>query len=134
MAIAWTPDLAVGVELIDEQHKELFKRINDLFEACNQGKGKEAVAETIDFLEDYVVVHFTDEQALMRRHRYPQYESHKALHDGFVESLKQLKEHLDTEGPGLTLVLKTNRIVVQWLTGHIRRVDTQFAKFLHDQE
>ena len=29
-------DLATGVNKIDNQHKELFKRINNLLEACNQ--------------------------------------------------------------------------------------------------
>ena len=40
-----------GVDKIDEQHKVLFERINDLIEACNQGKGKETVAELITFLK-----------------------------------------------------------------------------------
>lgn len=133
MAIEWTPALAVGVKLIDDQHRELFARINRLIEACNQGKGKETVAETIKFLGDYVVTHFQDEEGLMVKHNYPKYETHKALHDGFVESFKQLREHLDKEGPGLTLVLKTNHLVVQWLTNHISRVDKEFGKFFSEQ-
>lgn len=133
MAIEWTPALAVGVELLDEQHKELFRRINRLIEACNQGKGKEAVAETIEFLGEYIHVHFRDEEGMMRKANYPDYERHKAAHAAFAENFKELKEHLDKEGPGLTLVIKTNRIVVDWLTNHISRVDKEFGKFLAQQ-
>lgn len=43
MAIEWTDELATGVNKIDNQHKELFKRINNLLDACNQGKGKDEV-------------------------------------------------------------------------------------------
>ncbi|NLY30396.1 MAG: hemerythrin, partial [Firmicutes bacterium] len=77
MAIKWTPNLAVGIEKIDEQHKVLFERINALIEACNQGKGKDTVADLITFLKDYVVFHFRDEQQIMLNYKYPQYEQHK---------------------------------------------------------
>jgi hemerythrin len=127
MAIRWTPNLAIGVDKIDEQHKVLFERINDLIEACNQGKGKETVAELITFLKDYVVFHFRDEQQTMLNYKYPQYTEHKKLHDRFIESLDELNEELDKQGPGLTLVLKTNRLVVDWLINHISKVDTQLA-------
>ncbi|MHB1162771.1 MAG: hypothetical protein ACYC3V_20925 [Chloroflexota bacterium] len=44
MPVRWTPDLSVGVTLIDDQHKELFKRVNQLLEAaafpcCHRGNG-----------------------------------------------------------------------------------------------
>ena len=29
----WTQDMAVGIESIDEQHRQLFKRISDLLQA-----------------------------------------------------------------------------------------------------
>ena len=58
VAIEWTADLATGVDEIDNQHKELFQRINNLLEACNHGKGKEEVKKVISFLEDYVITTF----------------------------------------------------------------------------
>ena len=33
MAVTWTDDLATGVNKIDDQHKELFSRINSLLVA-----------------------------------------------------------------------------------------------------
>ncbi|HHV92957.1 MAG TPA: hemerythrin family protein [Firmicutes bacterium] len=130
MAIKWTPNLAIGIKKIDDQHKVLFERINDLIEACNQGKGKDTVAELITFLKDYVVFHFRDEQQIMLDYKYPEYEAHKKLHDGFVDSLKELNKELEEKGPGLALVLKTNRLVVDWLINHISKVDTQLAAYI----
>lgn len=123
MAIRWTSALSVGVAAIDDQHKELFERVNQLIEACNQGKGKEVVGQVLDFLADYVKVHFRDEEALMQKYDYPEFENHKAVHQRFIEDFGQLKEKLDREGPGLSLVLQTNRLVVNWLTAHIHRMD-----------
>ena len=132
MAIKWTPNLAVGIEKIDEQHKVLFERINALIEACNQGKGKDTVADLITFLKDYVVFHFRDEQQIMLNYKYPQYEQHKKLHDRFIESLNELNKELEEQGPGLALVLKTNRLVVDWLINHINKVDTQLAAHIRN--
>ncbi len=36
--IEWTVDLSISIEKIDNQHKELFKRVNMLLEACKIGK------------------------------------------------------------------------------------------------
>ncbi|MHB9035807.1 MAG: hemerythrin domain-containing protein, partial [Armatimonadota bacterium] len=58
MAVQWTPDLAVGVREIDDQHRELFKRVNDLLEAMSKGKGRDEIAKVVAFLGNYVVTHF----------------------------------------------------------------------------
>ena len=58
MAIQWNEELATGVLEIDNQHKEIFARINRLLEASSQGKGKQEVGRMIDFLGDYVISHF----------------------------------------------------------------------------
>jgi hemerythrin len=130
MMIEWTPDLAVGSPEIDRQHQELYRRINQLLEACSQGKGKEVVGQTLRFLSDYVVTHFGNEESYMIKHGYPEYTRHKALHTQFIKSLQELQEDFRREGAGITLVIKTNQIVVEWLNNHIRRVDTKLGGFL----
>jgi hemerythrin len=130
MRIEWTPDLAVGSGVIDAQHQELYRRINQLFEACSQGKGKETVGSTLQFLSDYVVTHFGNEEGYMVKHGYPEYARHKKLHAQFINSLQQLQDEFNREGAGVALVIKTNQVVVEWLNNHIRRVDTKLGAFL----
>lgn len=133
MAIEWTEDLAVGFNTIDDQHKELFKKVDQMLEACSQGKGKEVLNELLGFLGDYVVDHFGTEEGLMQQFKYPDYQSHKNQHDMFIESFKGLKKELETTGPGVHLVIMTNRIVVGWLNSHIRNVDKLLGAFLKDK-
>jgi hemerythrin len=128
--IEWTPDLAVGLKVIDEQHQELYRRINQLLEACSQGKGKETVGKTLQFLSDYVITHFGNEETYMIKYAYPEYTQHKALHTKFIASLKQLKESFVRDGAGVALVAKTNQVVIDWLNNHIRKVDTKLGAFL----
>ena len=49
----WSPDLAIGIEHIDEQHQEWFKRADDLFEAGRERRAKEVIGELLEFLDDY---------------------------------------------------------------------------------
>lgn len=133
MGIEWNEDLAVGVYIIDDQHKELFNRINNLLEACNLGKGKDTVDEIIKFLEDYVVSHFGEEEEIMKKHDYPYYQQHKEQHEQFVEQFSQLKNKLEKEGVGGHMAIYTNQVVVDWLQDHIIKVDKALGEFLNKE-
>ncbi|MEK7700013.1 MAG: hemerythrin domain-containing protein [Planctomycetota bacterium] len=65
MAVQWSENLAVGVTMIDDQHKGIFSRINTLMSAMSQGKGKEEVGKVLEFLADYTKKHFSAEEKLM---------------------------------------------------------------------
>ncbi|NLY55379.1 MAG: hemerythrin family protein [Firmicutes bacterium] len=126
----WTQDLAVGVPKIDAQHQELYRQVNKLIDACNEGKGKEAVGEVISFLQDYVVQHFQCEEEYMQKYDYPEFAKHKAAHDAFVKSFLDLKARFEQEGPGIHIVVLTNRTVVDWLNSHISKTDKALGAFL----
>jgi hemerythrin len=51
----WTEDLSVGIDLIDNQHKELFTGINDLVAAIKQSTCKYRIGDVVKFLDDYIV-------------------------------------------------------------------------------
>jgi len=134
MGIEWTSDLAVGVSEIDKQHQEIFRKINNLLDACNQGKGKTVVADVIDFLGNYVVEHFGAEEKLMQQYNYPGYAQHKQMHDDFIKTYTALKESYERDGLAVNVVIQTNKTVVRWLNDHIRNVDKQLGKFLSEQK
>lgn len=73
MGIGWKESLAIGVEEIDNQHRELVRQFSRLLSACEEGKGEQEAREVLEFLEGYVRRHFSDEEALQRLHRYPAY-------------------------------------------------------------
>lgn len=130
MAIEWSDDLSTGVAEIDNQHKELFRRINDLFDACNQGKGKNEVAVVMEFLESYVVEHFGMEENYMKKYSYAGYSSHLANHTEFIKNFSVLKKDFEAEGPNADIVIRMNHLLVEWLINHIRKVDKALGAFL----
>jgi hemerythrin len=130
MPVEWTDDLATGAGEIDEQHKELFRRINGLLEACTEGKGKDEVKRVMQFLDDYVATHFSAEEKYMATYGYSGYSGHKAQHLEFMEKFSNLKARLEKEGPGVHLVVNANIMLVEWLQNHIRKLDKALGAFL----
>lgn len=134
MHIEWTSDLAIGVDEIDNQHKEIFRRFDSLFDACSEGRGKEEVLKLLLFLDDYVKEHFTAEERLQMRSGYPDYPAHKAAHQQFMADVERLTREFRDEGATLPLVIQTNKTLSSWLIQHIKRVDTAFAGYLREQK
>jgi len=131
MPIEWTKDLQVGVETIDEQHRELFKRINDLAEAMWEGRGKEESVKVMDFLGDYVVTHFSTEEGYMSSQEYPEYAAHKRIHDKFVEDFNKLRKQFDSGDVTSDMVIKVLDETCDWLKGHIKGTDKKLGSFLN---
>lgn len=134
MAIQWTPDLSVGIGKIDEQHKTWFEKANDLFEAGKNGKGKEVVAQLLDFIDDYTKFHFADEESYMLSIHYPEYDTQKRLHTAFIGELAKIKKDFEQSGGNLIVILNANQMVLDWLINHITREDKKIGLYAKAQK
>ena len=128
MTYTWNKDLETGNPMIDRQHKQLISCINDLLDACSQGKGRDKILETMQFLQDYTIKPFGDEEALQKRTGYPDYPNHKKYHETFKKTVKDIIAEMKTTGPTVALVAKVNTSIASWFINHIKREDTKVAK------
>ncbi len=130
----WTEDLSVGVDEIDNQHHELFDRINNLVAAIKNHRCKDEIDGTLNFLEEYAVTHFAYEEKYMQDFHYPEYPQHKAHHARYLEHLSELKKEAAVprvKGGSYDLSVTTNQMVVDWIVDHIMNVDRKFGAFLN---
>lgn len=130
MEIKWDQNLAVGVDKIDNQHKELFDRMNKLISAMKEGKGKTEVMDTLKFLEDYVVKHFNEEEELQKRNNYPKYETQHKEHEEFKMDLNNFKSMIEKEGLSSASAIKLQNSMSLWWRKHIKDLDMDLGKFL----
>lgn len=130
MAIKWTPDLSVGVKHIDDQHKIWFEKANALFEAGREQRAKEYINQMIDFLDEYTKEHFRDEEAYMEEINYPELNAQKRAHASFVNDLAKLKSDYNDSGGNLRVILNANKMVINWLTNHIRIMDKKIGEYI----
>ncbi len=130
MSIRWKPELEIGIEEIDKQHKALINAVNEFLQACAEGKGKEEVKRTMDFLSDYVVTHFNYEQDYQKKYGYPKYDQHLKMHQAFLKEVENLKKKYEAEGASLHFTIQVSRKVVDWIITHIGRADADFAAYV----
>lgn len=129
MAIEWTPNLTVGVNSIDDQHKTLFDKANQLFEAGKNNRTKEFISEMLDFLDAYTKQHFNSEEVYMRSISYPGYDGQKKLHTEFITALGKLKKDYQESGGNILVILNANQMVVDWLLKHISVEDKKIGTY-----
>ncbi len=126
----WNPSLAVGVDMIDEQHKKWFEMADQLFEAGRNRKAGEFIVQMFLFLEDYTKKHFSDEERYMQSVKYPEYEAQKAMHADFIKRLTALKAEFDTSGGNIAVIMDANQMVLNWLTNHISKQDRKIGDYV----
>jgi hemerythrin len=124
----WSPDVAVGHEQIDEQHRQLFAlaetAVASLFPAAKQRPTDASMQALIDFAR----THFAYEEELMNASAYPEAESHAKFHTSLLRELEtycarvQMGSH--TNPAGLTAYLWN------WLVVHIHSADRQLGDWL----
>ena len=126
----WDDSIALGIPVIDEQHKALFAWINTLNEAIKSGDGSEAVGEVIWKLITYVTEHFSEEERQMISCSYPGMESHRKEHDQFVSRLREIQvSFIDGHEMGKNVL----EFMVDWLVCHIKGTDQGYSRFLQEK-
>lgn len=132
--MGWTPDLAVGVTMIDEEHKQLFAHADKLFDAGKNHQAKEYVGELLNFLDGYTRKHFGDEEQYMQRIHYPEYPQQKQAHEYFIKKLEKLKQDYAETGGNILVVLNANQLILDWLTVHISKMDKKLGEYAKTME
>ncbi|MDR3000138.1 MAG: bacteriohemerythrin [Fibromonadaceae bacterium] len=134
MPFTWLDSLSVGNETIDEQHKELIKKMNDFMDACKSNKAIHELETSLNFLVDYTAKHFTAEEAIQLKHAYPGRVEHKKIHEGFKTKVKEIVDKFKKEGPTSAMVSTFNFEVGNWVMDHIAKEDKKVGDFFRSQK
>jgi hemerythrin-like metal-binding protein len=121
----WDESMSTDDVTVDAQHKELFRQINLLMEAMSQGKGRDKINDILNFLDQYVNLHFREEEERMETYHSPVAQVNKQAHTRFIETLGALRGRYEKQGPSSELVLEIKQKMGDWLVNHIYKIDTQ---------
>jgi hemerythrin-like metal-binding protein len=124
----WSDEFSVGYPDIDSQHKRLFQLADQLHAAMTAGKGKDCLTNTLNNLVAYTKRHFADEEVLMKLHRYPFYQQHKAEHQALTEKVVQFQQSVASGRATVTMELL--HFLRNWLVQHIGVVDKKVGAFM----
>src|SRR5690349_18585727 len=105
MPLKWSNQLfSTGVPAIDEQHKNLFRRLNFLSDEMRLGKGREAIEAALDYVDGYAKEHFCFEEDVMVGRQCSGCNANKAQHEEFLVNLSDIRARLNTEGSNPQLI------------------------------
>ena len=127
--LLWSDLLSVGVESIDDEHKQLIAIVNDLYQAHCEGHEKEVVGEIIERLRKYIRIHFAREERLMERCDYPGLAEHKLEHTA-MEKWVAVMENEYRAGNGAEIAHEILDYLKDWFYDHIGRIDQLYAPYL----
>jgi hemerythrin len=129
-AYAWDKSLEVGNQIIDDQHRQLIDALNNLLRVHAEKGSNDELKKSLNFLNDYTIKHFFEEEQLQKKYGYPDYESHKKLHDGLKRVVRDLQIQLIMKGPTEALFNDVKTKVGDWLVAHIKTQDTRIGAYL----
>jgi len=125
----WNEKFETGHSLIDAQHRMLVSYVNRLEElAGNTHPSQDDLAlflRFMEFLEDYILLHFKEEEDCMFRFRCPAHYENKKAHTEFLDFFRQFKLQFRIEGYRPEVVEELYNACIAWIQRHILRIDVQ---------
>jgi hemerythrin len=128
--VEWDDRYSIGIQLIDDQHKELVDLTNKLYAGCLAGDGaaRAYFLETIHGTVDYVKKHFSAEEKILEKVKYPAFAEHKKAHEGFV---KKVFDDVKSFEEGKKFVPNVFvRYLKDWILTHIAVEDKKYAEYI----
>jgi len=131
--VDWDESLETGIPYIDNQHRELVSLANQLYQACVTGdeKAESAFLESMHKMVDYVRFHFSAEQELLKKIKYPKYKFHASEHDSLIKKILGASKiyHSDKKSIPNDFV----DALKEWVFSHIAITDRAYAVFVAGQ-
>ena len=126
--LSWNDQYLIGQPIIDEEHKNLFRLINDFHTHWSEKRDRQEIARVLNQLIQYGELHFQHEESIMAEEAYPEFESHRKIHERLIDEIFKLNEELAGRSPLLERDMA--RFLKQWLVDHIVHNDYAFRNFL----
>lgn len=130
----WKEKYKIGVDKIDEQHEELFRRVEDFVISLRKDGEWETklpkVKETLEFMQGYVVTHFADEEAYQEEQGYPGLEIHRQVHEDFKKEVGEYAIKFEEQNYPEDLVQQFAGKLLAWLINHVAATDQKIADYV----
>jgi hemerythrin-like metal-binding protein len=88
--VEWKEEFSVGVPQQDEEHQMLVQCLTDIENAVSKGDSRDTVQAKFERLISSMRVHFSGEENLMRKYRYPHLATHLKEHQDFLDEVEAI--------------------------------------------
>jgi len=132
--IRWNGSMKLGIPIIDEQHSNLSRMVDNLQLICHKGPDCTnqrfigAAGEAIEYMK----YHFATEEKLMRLLEYPKYHEHMKEHKDCLLDISNTANQFKTEQNQdfRQFVIFLN----EWMMTHVSDSDRHFANYFFNMQ
>ena len=126
----WNEQLVLGIATIDEQHRCMVDRVNELHAELGQATpNRKAIGDILESLVDHTMNHFIVEEELFKRNGYTESAAHIADRNGFTDKIMTVLDKVQHDGAEVGK--DTMAQLKDWLTHHITVADKAYAPFIN---
>lgn len=142
MPVVWRPQMSVGNQLIDTDHRYLICLINTVELSLRVPENRELVSTAIEQLEQYTADHFAREEVIQMKIQYPNFMAHKKEHQEIMAQLANIRTRIQAmaekapAGDGSIAaanpedVSELIALLRHWIIDHVLKVDVELKPYL----
>lgn len=126
---SFTNEYLTGIDLIDGEHKELFRIIGEVHRVIQNefiADKYDEIVYLLDELKNYTKFHFSDEEKYMQSIQYEGLDAQRRAHDAFVARLEEMDFH-QIEGHQQETLEEILEFLTDWLINHILNSDKKIG-------
>jgi hemerythrin-like metal-binding protein/PAS domain S-box-containing protein len=125
----WSDELNIGIEFIDDEHKNLLKLLNNCQQVAMRDDGD--LATSLEKLNEYTAHHFKREEQIMELCGYPGLANHRQVHRLLLKQFAEKRQHYQK---GILSEAALLVFLNSWLLDHIKTMDRAYVPYCDGAE
>jgi|SRR5450631_568252 hemerythrin len=128
--LTWSNENSVGIQAMDEEHRELFDTINELHDAVlSAEEEREQTGLLLRRLVESARNHFSSEESIIAATNYPELSEHSQQHQSLIEEVEELAARFEQDG--LVLNDRSLNFLHYWFNDHLQNDDRPLSAWLN---
>jgi len=128
--LQWRPEYSVGVQSMDDEHREMIDLINATYEKLKSNAEADQVEEYLGEIFSTISMHFALEERMMRNAAYGEFQAHKDDHEVLLDRLRDLMDDYFVDPASGARRLEQS--LSNWFAGHFSTFDARLHGELDD--
>lgn len=127
--LTWSNDYILGVDIIDQQHRQLFAYFEQVDQAISE-QNSSNITIIVNGLVNYAISHNTFEESLMEKANYPLLSAHHKIHETFKERATKYLDRLQAGEDPFKVAEQVKIYIGLWLISHVKQEDRDYVPYV----
>jgi len=125
----WNTKYALGIPVVDTQHRQLFRLSNELDAELQAGIRPEEIDAMLVHMGEYAARHFAMEEKYMAESNYPGLAEQQTAHQAFTNRFAEIYDEFREKGLRREIVDTLHRELTEWVREHVTGLDQRFGVY-----